>query len=265
MILAAEQIMVVRQNARVVLDGVSCRVQPGRLTGIIGPNGAGKSTLLQAMAGLVPITAGGVALNGKAVSTVERRALARAIAYLPQERSVHWPLPVRAIVALGRLPHRHGPAGDSAADAAAIDAAIAVMDLATLADRPADRISGGELGRTLVARALAQEAHVILADEPAAGLDPAHALALFQCLRRLAAEGRAIAVALHDLSLAARFCDDLVVLANGRLVAAGLPEEVLTSSRLEPVFGVGFVTGALEGVPVVIASDRPLPPPVPLV
>ena len=252
--LAAENIRVLRQRRRVVLDAVSCQLRPGTLTGIVGPNGAGKSTLLQALAGLLPVADGRVALDGTPIAAVERQSLARAIAYLPQERRVHWPLPVRDIVALGRLPHRRTPAGESGADHAAIHAALATMDLVGLADRTADHLSGGELGRALIARALAQKAPVILADEPAAGLDPGHALALFGVFRRLAEDGHTIAVALHDLSMAARFCHEIVVLGDGRVAAAGPATQVLTHAHLEPVFGVRFVMGRIESLPVVLPS-----------
>lgn len=252
--LFADTIRVLRQNTQVVLDGVSCDLAPGRLTGIIGPNAAGKSTLLKALAGLLPISGGHITLDGAPLASFERTALARAIAYLPQERSVHWPVPVRDIVALGRLPHRLGPAGESAADRAAIDAALVMLDLLELANRPADRLSGGELGRALIGRALAQDSAIILADEPAAGLDPAHALDLFGVLQRCARDGRTVAVALHDLSMAARFCHDIVLLDAGRVAAVGETAHVLAPVCLEPVFGVHFAIGDIDGVPVVLPS-----------
>lgn len=252
--LIADNIGVVRQPARVVLCDVSFALAPGRVTGIVGPNGAGKSTLLKALAGVLPVTSGQVTLDATPLGNIDRQQRARAIAYLPQERSVHWPLPVRDIVALGRLPHRGSPAGDSAADRAAIDAALATMDLVALADRPANQLSGGELGRALIGRALAQQAAIILADEPAAGLDPAHALDLFGVLQRLAADGRTVVVAHHDLSMAARFCHDIVVLAQGRVAVAGAACDVLTRARLEPVFGVHFAIGEIEGLPVLLPS-----------
>ncbi len=237
---------------RPVLSDVAVRIVPGRITGLIGPNGAGKSTLLRALAGLVTLDAGSVTLDGRSIAGLSRRDLARAIAFLPQERTVHWPLAARAVVALGRIPHRSGPAGEGAADARAIDEAMAAMDIVALADRPVGELSGGERGRVLFARALAQKSAVILADEPTAGLDPAHALGLLELLNRLAAEGRAIAIALHDLSLAARFCHDVVVLSRGRVAAAGPRAEVMTAERLAAVFGVGFAMATLDGLPIVV-------------
>ncbi len=237
---------------RPVLADVSVACLPGRITGVIGPNGAGKSTLLKALAGVVPLTAGQITLDGQPTTALLPAELGRRLAYLPQERRVHWPLAARAVVALGRLPHRLGRGGESAVDQNAIAQAIAAMDVAHLSARPVSAISGGELARVLLARALAQEAAIIVADEPTAGLDPAHALALFEVLGRLAAAGRTVVVALHDLSLAARFCHDVVMLADGRVAATGSAFQVLVPSRLEPVFGARMAVGEIEGVPIVV-------------
>ena len=250
MSLAATDIRV-RLGGRLVLDGVTIACGAGRITGLVGPNGAGKSTLIRALAGLLPVDGGAIALDGRNLAAVGPRDIGRRIAYLPQQRLVHWPLAVRRVVALGRLPH-----GD--ANAHAIDVAMAVMDVAHLADRAVSEVTGGELARVLFARALAQEAPIILADEPTAGLDPAHALGLFEALGRLAAEGRTIVVALHDLSLAARFCHEVVLLAQGRFAATGSPVEVLTPLRLEAAFGARMAVGTVAGVPAVVPLS-PLP------
>ena len=257
MILAAENLSISLGRRR-VLDDVSCRIEPGRITGIIGPNGAGKSTLLRALAGLIQPAAGSVTLNGAPLASLGPRDVAHALAFLPQERAVHWPLAVRAVVALGRIPHRHGPAGDGAGDQAAIEEAMAAADVSHLTDRPVDTLSGGERARVLFARALAQRSRTILADEPTSGLDPAHALEVFAVLQRLAAGGRSIAVALHDLSLAARFCHYIVIVASGRIAASGIADHVMTADRLGAAFGVTMATGTHGGVPVVIpVATRP--------
>jgi iron complex transport system ATP-binding protein len=174
------------------------------------------------------------------------------VAYLPQERTAHWALAARAIVALGRLPHQSIGAGESAADTRAIDAALAAMDVTHLAERPVLEMSGGERARVLVARALAQETAVLLADEPAAGLDPAHQLALFGLFSALAAQGRTVVVALHDLSLAARFCHRITLMQNGAAVAAGSPQDVLTQEHLAAVYRVDARYAVIDGVPVVL-------------
>lgn len=238
-------------GSRTVLDHIDLAVPAGRITAVVGPNGAGKSTLLRALAALITPSAGEISLDGRPLATLASREIARAIAYLPQERAVHWPLAIRAVVALGRLPHRDGlPA--AADDAHVIDRALEAMDVTHLADRPVSDLSGGERARVLVARALAQDAQLLLADEPTAGLDPAHALALFALFERLTSERRSVVVALHDLSLAARFAHHVVLLAGGRIAAAGPPADVLTPPHLEAAFGVKMLCATLGDMPIVV-------------
>jgi iron complex transport system ATP-binding protein len=246
--------LVVALGARQALAGLDFSAHAGEVTAVIGPNGAGKTTLLRAVAGLLQPTAGTAAVDGRAVGDWEPRALARALAYLPQERLVHWALSAQAVVALGRLPHRPMGAGESEADRGAIAAALAAVDATHLADRPVLEMSGGERARILVARALAQQPRVLLADEPVAGLDPAHQLALFQHFTRLAGDGRTIVVALHDLSLAARFCHRIVLMHRGRAVVAGAPAEVLADEHLAAVYGIRARYATLDGVPIVLAT-----------
>jgi iron complex transport system ATP-binding protein len=242
-------------KGRAVLRGLDLAAEPGRLTAIIGRNGAGKTTLIKVLAGLVAARTGTALLDGSPIGTWDRGRLARALAYLPQERLVHWALTTRAVVALGRLPHQPFGAAESDADRTAIDAALAAMDAAHLANRPVPELSGGERARVLVARALAQEPHVLLADEPAAGLDPAHQLTLFHHLAALAAAGRTVVVALHDLSLAARFCHAVALVHEGRTLATGTPQEVLTPGHLAAAYGIKARYQSIDGVPVVLPID----------
>jgi iron complex transport system ATP-binding protein len=233
MILLAFDRLTVRRGRRTVVDAVTAGVGGGELVGLLGPNGAGKTTLMRAALGLQPAE-GRIALGGAPLAALAPRERALRAAHIPQERSIAWPISVAALVALGRTPHRAAPG----ADRAAVEAALAAMELGALRDRPATELSGGERARVLIARALAQDAPLLLADEPTAGLDAAHALALMAAFRELARDGRGVLVSLHDLGLAARWCDRLLLLDAGRLAADGPPEAVLTPARLAAVFGI---------------------------
>ncbi len=249
----------VRRRGRVVLQGVDLAIEPGQVVGLIGPNGAGKSTLLAALAGVLAHT-GAVEVSGAPVAGMGRRARARQLAYLPQERQVAWALGVEAVVGLGRLPH----APDPAADAAAIDRAIGQMDLAAFRGRPVTELSGGELARVLIARALAQDTPVLLADEPVAALDPAHQIGLMVTFRDLARAGRTVILALHDLALCARWCDRVVLLASGRLVADGAPQTILDAKRLADVYGIQAYRAHHDGGWIITPTGLAAPePPVP--
>ena len=239
-------------GAREVVHAVSLAAEGGQLIAVVGPNGAGKSTLLRGLAGLLPPTAGLVTLDGRDLRQWTRADLGRHIAYLPQDRTVHWPLAVRAVVALGRLPHRSFMARESAQDRVATAAAMTAADVTHLSERPVGELSGGERARVLMARALAQEPRLLIADEPTAGLDPGHQLALFERLTALAAGGLGVVVALHDLSAAARYCSTIVLMKEGRVLASGPPEAVLTEAPLADAYGVRIATHRLEGVPIVL-------------
>ncbi|HEX4694684.1 ABC transporter ATP-binding protein [Sphingomonas sp.] len=233
-----------------VLDGVSLSIAPGRVTVILGPNGAGKTSLLRAMAGLVRPSTGNVAIDGEDIAAMATRDRARTIGYLPQQSEVVWNMGARDVVALGRLPHRSGVV----ADEAAIANALAATDSAALADRRIGELSGGERARILLARVLAGEPRWLLADEPLASLDPAHQLDLLDRLRAVARGGAGVAVVLHNLAQAARVADDAVLMAGGRVVAAGPAPDILTPDRLGELFGVRLV--AVPGHPICIPVDR---------
>jgi iron complex transport system ATP-binding protein len=240
-------------GGRAVLRGIELDAQAGEVVGLVGPNGAGKTSLLRALARLVPARAGEVAWNGRRVDRMDARTRALSLAYLPQGQTLHWPLSVRRLVELGRLP-RLGPFGRLApVDDAAVEAAMADVDIAGLAERQTSSLSGGERARALLARALAVEAPVLLADEPTASLDPYHVLEIMGLLRRTADQGRLVIAVTHELGLVARFCDRIVLLHQGRKVADGRPREVLTPERLREVYRVD--PGAIPGwEPVRIAS-----------
>ncbi|MFN3869300.1 MAG: ABC transporter ATP-binding protein [Hyphomicrobiaceae bacterium] len=247
----------VRLGQREIVRGACLDIVAGEIVAVIGPNGAGKSTLLRAMAGLIRPSAGRVTLDGAELAAMEKWRLARSVAFLPQQRTVGWPLSVRRVVALGRLPHAGSFQRSSAGDEAAVEAALMAMDLGDLADRRADQLSGGELARVLVARALAQEAPILIADEPTAGLDVAHVIELFNHLRRLAAGGRAIVVAVHDLSLALNACDRAVLMDGGAIRAAGPVDEVVTAENIAAAFGVTARVGRIDDVSIVAVGRRP--------
>ncbi len=236
-----------RLGTREVLQGVSLTIGEGEFVGLIGPNGAGKSTLLRAVVGLVPAT-GRIAIAGRDVSATPAKTRGREIAYLPQEREIAWPVAVEDAVALGRLPYRKAFGGETEADRAAIAQAMARMDIDSLRGRPATELSGGERARVLIARALAQQAPLLLADEPTAGLDPSHQIALMQLFGELAREGRGVIASMHDLGLAARWCTRLILIDKGRVVADDIPDAVLTPERLKAVYGVeAFIDRTASG------------------
>ena len=222
---------------RAALTGVSAELKAGTLTGIVGPNGAGKTTLLRAALGLVPLAGGRVRVQGKPLAEWSRQGLARTIAYLPQGGEARWPIAVEDLVLLGRLPHRPWGAPERK-DFLAVAEALARCDAEGFARRRMDELSAGERARVLFARALATGAAVLMADEPAAYLDPSHQLRLMELLSEEAGRGTAVAVTLHDLPLAARHCDRLLVLQAGRLAAEGPPEDALSDATLAGVFQI---------------------------
>lgn len=225
-------------GSRGVLSEISTGFAAGAVTGIVGPNGAGKTTLFRAALGLLKPSCGTIDVLGKPLAQWSREGLARAIAYLPQGSDAHWPLQARQLVALGRLPHRAAFAALSASDAVAVDEALTRCDALQFATRRMDELSAGERARVLFARALATAAPILLADEPAAYLDPAHQLRLMELLREEAARGTAVAVTLHDLALASRHCDEIIVLDKGRLAGQGAAQEALSDALLARVFGI---------------------------
>ena len=225
-----------------VLDGIDAAFAPGRVTVILGPNGAGKSSLLACLAGLRAPDAGVVRLGGVDRAALHRRDLARRIGFLPQTADVYWDVDVATLVALGRFPHR-GRWGASIADDAAVATAMAATDMAGLGHRIVNTLSGGERGRALLARVLAGTPEWLLVDEPLASLDPAHQIDVLDCLRAAAATGAGVVVVLHDLNQAVRVADDIVLMKDGRIVAQGAADAVLTPAGIAATYGVATHAG----------------------
>ena len=222
-----------RLGGRWVVDGIDATPPTGHLTGLLGPNGAGKTTLLRLIAGLLPPEKGAVLIHETPVHELSRRTRARQIALLEQESTSTVPLTVREVVSLGRIPYRSLWGTDP--DDAAVDRALVSAQADHLAERPWFSLSGGERQRVQIARALAQEPELLLLDEPTNHLDVSAQLSLLAFVRDL---GTTTVAALHDLNLAAAFCEHVLVLADGHLAAAGHPREVLTPALLRQVYGV---------------------------
>ncbi|HEU5286522.1 MAG TPA: ABC transporter ATP-binding protein [Sphingomicrobium sp.] len=227
----------VRLARKVIVEDASLSLRAGEFTVLLGPNGAGKTTLLRALAGVLPAD-GHIEIGGRPLQTLSLRERARRIAYLPQGHVTHWPMDVASVVALGRHPHADAFAPPTADDRAAVDAALTATGLEPLAARSVTSLSGGERARVALARALATRASILLADEPTMSLDPRHQLVVMELLVQVARRGTAVLAVLHDLALAARFADRVLMMDCGRLVADGSPREVLTPDKIATVFGV---------------------------
>lgn len=239
-----------------VLAEVRFAVTAGEVVGLIGPNGAGKTTLLRAMAGLLPLDSGEIRFDARPLRDIERKELARKLAYLPQGGESHWAVTVETLVMMGRLPHMGPWRSASEVDRAAVARALEACDVGQFVSRPVTNLSGGERARVLLARALAVEPMVLLADEPVAGLDPAHQLDVMQRLCDLAVSGAGIVVVMHDLTLASRFCHRLALLHRKRIAAEGSPGTVLSPENLARCYGIRAHYGSVNGHSFVVPVER---------
>lgn len=241
-----------------VFSNVSLSIDAGTFVALVGPNGAGKTTLLRTINGLVAPSTGTVSVGGAPVHSLTARELSQRVATVPQETSLGFDFSVRDLVAMGRTPHRGRFATVTDADRAAVDRALDRTATAQLADRSVGTLSGGERQRVLLARALAQETPVLLLDEPTANLDVNHQVQTLTMASELADSGKTVVSAIHDLELAARFCETVILLGNGMVVAHGDPMEVLTSNRIERVFGIPAVvaTNPITGTPIITPVTR---------
>jgi iron complex transport system ATP-binding protein len=224
-----------------VLEGVSLAVEPGEFVGLVGPNGAGKTTLLRAMSGALEPDRGAVTVDGTPLGERSSKAASRLVAVVPQNTALSFSFDVRTVVEMGRYPHRSRFSPPGEADRTAVDRALERTRTAQFADRPIDEVSGGERQRVVLARAIAQQTPVLLLDEPTASLDVNHQIETLELVRELVAEGRTAVAAIHDLNLAARYCDRLVVLSEGSVLESGPPEAVLNRDVLDAAFDANAV------------------------
>jgi len=226
-------------NGKMVVKGLHMSIHQGEMVGLIGPNGAGKTTVLRALAGLLKPRNGQVYYQKQSISSLRAQDRARNISLVPQREAFVWPLLVEDIVQLGRAPHRGWFLPFSSSDVSVVNRVLHLTGLSRLRKRSINKLSGGEFQRVMIARALAQEPEVLLLDEPTSNLDIHHQIHVFDLVRKLVDEKHmSVVVAIHDLALAARYCDRLVLLHKGKQCAVGTPEEVLTSENLQTVFGV---------------------------
>lgn len=236
----------VNLSAKAILKNINVDFPEGKLVGLIGPNGAGKSTLMRVLAGLQTLESGEIRLNDSHLEQFSRLELAKKITYLPQLGECHWPLTVERVVMLGRHPHSdsHRVDPDSVK---AVQQAIEEVDIQHLVGRSVSELSGGERARVMLARALATQSDVLLADEPIVSLDPRHQIEVMALLQELAHKGKTVIIVLHELHLAMRYCDSLVLLDNGEKVSEGDPASVLTPKNLHDVYGVDALFGEHQG------------------
>lgn len=243
----------VQVGSRALLADVGLRLAPGRVCGLIGHNGSGKTTLLRVLARQQAVTRGTVRFEGEALESWDARAFARKVAYLPQTPPPADGMTVRELVALGRYPW-HGALGRfTANDAQKVADAMELTDVQRFADRYVDQLSGGERQRVWLAMLVAQDSNCLLLDEPISALDISHQLDVLGLVQRLSStRGLGVIVVLHDINMAARFCDELVALHSGRLLVRGTPAEICRSDVLESIYGVPMDTLAHPqgGVPV---------------
>jgi len=226
-------------KGKTIIREVSLKVQPGEFLGIVGANGSGKTTLLRTMVGLLSPQRGEISLMGKPLQDFPPEILARKRAYLPQSGECHWPITVERVVELGRLPFIEPWRKPSGQDQKVMDDMLRECELEEIRHRSVDTLSGGEQSRVLAARALAGQPEILLADEPLTGLDPYHQLQLMALLKKMVLDSaRAVVIVMHDLSLAARFCDRLVMLHGGTVLAIGAPDQVLTEENISKAYRI---------------------------
>ncbi len=244
----------VHRAGRALVDDVRLQVAAGELVGLIGPNGAGKSTLLSALAGIDRKVSGTISIDGRPLHSIGANERALQMGWVEQSGTIHWPVTVERLVMLGRIPHLPVWCRASDTDRQAVENALSLCDCQALRHQQVTTLSGGERARVLLARALAAEPTLLFADEPISNLDLGHQLQTMQLLRGFSQERRSAIVVMHDLSLAARYCDRLYMMHQGRIVASGSVAEVLSAQNLADVYGVSVISGC-ESVPWIVPDQ----------
>jgi iron complex transport system ATP-binding protein len=233
-----------------ILDGIATQVRKGRILGILGPNGAGKTTFLKCITRIITPSNGKILIDGRDVQQLSRRELAQRLGYVPQHVRTKFPLSVFEMVLLGRSPYIAWRPSETDLERTA--EIIREMNLESLSDREVDRLSGGQAQKVMLARALAQDPIFLLLDEPTSNLDMSHQLEVMELVSGLVkCKKMGAVIAMHDLNLAARFSDDLLLMKDGRAVAQGSPIELITQDRIREVYGVEAVVGRENGYPFV--------------
>lgn len=241
---------------RLIVQDVSLKICQRELIGIIGPNGAGKTTLLKGLARLLSFQSGAIEFLGRSLKSIHQKELSRSLSYMAQGDIIHWPLRVEKVISLGRLPYASAWQPPTQADISAVRKAMDAAEVSHLSERTATKLSGGERRLVMLARALAVEPKVFLADEPVTGLDPSHQVQVMQLLKKMAEEDRGIAIVLHDLSLAARYCHRLYLMHEGKILVSGKPRDVLVPENLKTVYGITAKYGYEKGAFYVVPWDR---------
>ncbi|MDR3343465.1 MAG: ABC transporter ATP-binding protein [Treponema sp.] len=246
---------------KVVLRDISLTIKPGELVALAGPNGGGKTTLLKTIGGFIPPLAGRVLLDGKNIAAMGKREKAENISFLFQSTGTLWPFTVEETISQGRFPYRGAFGAETPADRTATDRAITAAGLSGFEYRPVTELSGGEFQRVLIARAMAQEARLLLLDEPANNLDPKYQFMIMQLIRSMADSGIGALVSIHDLNLAGLFADRIALVTKGKIAAQGNPGEVLREDILREVFDIALVITPHPRDRAIKTVSFPMPPP----
>jgi iron complex transport system ATP-binding protein len=241
-----------------IIEDLDLLIPSGHVSAIVGPNGCGKSTLLAGLARLHKPISGSVLLDGKAIGSLPSREVARRLALLPQDASAPDGLTVSELIRFGRQPHQSLLRQWSEEDQAIVDAALIAADLVELANRPLESMSGGQRQRAWIAMAIAQATPLLLLDEPTSALDLGHQIEVFELIRQLAAAGKTIVMVVHDLSSACRYADHLIAMHQGRIVASGRPDDIVTSALVERLYGVccTLLRDPMSGTPVIAGVSK---------